>query len=187
MFAEERVAQMAAYLLQQQRGHMPYLKLMKLLYLADREAMGRFGESISGDHMVSMPHGPVLSQTLDLIKGYAPVVAEQGWNYWIAGEANYEVSLKQAHAERDDFDELSDVDIEILNKVWGQFGHMKPFDIVQYTHDHCAEWIDPQGSSFPIKPEAVFCALGKPHEVAVELAKHLREQQQLDAVVSGLR
>lgn len=41
MFCEEKVAQMAAYLLQKRGGKMSYLKLMKLLYLSDRESMDR--------------------------------------------------------------------------------------------------------------------------------------------------
>jgi len=56
---------------------MNYLKLMKLLYLADRESMRRNGRPISGDRYVSMDHGPVLSQTLNLING-ARKFEEQG-------------------------------------------------------------------------------------------------------------
>jgi hypothetical protein len=36
MFSEEKVAQMAAYLLLKRGGRMAYLKLMKLLYLSNR-------------------------------------------------------------------------------------------------------------------------------------------------------
>ena len=65
MFREEKVAQMAAYLLQKRGGRMAYIKLMKLLYLADREYMISYGDSMSGDRAVSMKNGPVLSQTYD--------------------------------------------------------------------------------------------------------------------------
>jgi len=41
MFNQRKVAQMAAFLLRR-RGCMNYLKLMKLLYLADRESMKRY-------------------------------------------------------------------------------------------------------------------------------------------------
>lgn len=49
MFNQRKVAQMAAFLLDHGKGRMSYLKLMKLLYLADRESMRRHGEAISGD------------------------------------------------------------------------------------------------------------------------------------------
>ena len=105
MFSEQRVAQMAAYLLQKRGGRMAYIKLLKLLYLTDREAMMKWGESISGDCFVSMPHGPVLSQTYDLIRGFGSSV-EDGWDFWVKDEDNYEVSLRQRVANRECFDEL---------------------------------------------------------------------------------
>ena len=70
MFNERKAAQMAAFFLGQLLDRkMPHLKLMKLLYLSDREAVRAFGWPISGDRLVSMPHGPVLSQTLNLMDG----------------------------------------------------------------------------------------------------------------------
>lgn len=69
MFNERKVAQMAAFLLGKGGDRMPHLKLMKLLYLSDREAMERYGFPISGDCIVAMPHGPVLSMTLNLMDG----------------------------------------------------------------------------------------------------------------------
>ncbi|WP_252150197.1 hypothetical protein, partial [Escherichia coli] len=44
MFNEEKVAQMAAYLLKKHGGSMRFIKLMKLMYLSDRKAM----ESLTG-------------------------------------------------------------------------------------------------------------------------------------------
>jgi uncharacterized phage-associated protein len=70
MFNERKVAQMAAFFLGQvQGGRMSHLKLMKLLYLAEREALRSLGLHLTGDHLVSMPHGPVLSMTLNLMDG----------------------------------------------------------------------------------------------------------------------
>lgn len=186
MFSEVRVAQMAAYLINKSGGTMNYLKLMKLLYLADRESMDRHGDPISGDHMVSMPKGPVLSQTYDLIKGGGDN-PDEGWEAWIADQSNYAVASRRPYAARDEFDELSDADLEILNKVWGQFGHMNQYHLVEYTHDNCSEWVNPFGSSFPIAPEAVFLALGKQPEAAATLANRLRERRQLDALVHALK
>ena len=48
MFNERKVAQIAAYFLHRRGGCMSHLKLMKLMYLADREAFNRFGRSITG-------------------------------------------------------------------------------------------------------------------------------------------
>ena len=48
---------------------MSYLRLLKLLYIADREWLAETGESITGDRVYAMKQGPVLSTLYDLIKG----------------------------------------------------------------------------------------------------------------------
>jgi uncharacterized phage-associated protein len=181
MFSEIRVTQMAAYLLKKRGGRMAYIKLLKLLYLAERQAMAKWGESISGDLFVSMPQGPVLSQTYDLIKGDT----QSPWNDLIKGEANYEVSLVH-DIEAEDLDELCPAELKILDQIFEEFGHIPRFEIVKYTHDHCAEWEDPRGSSYPIEPKSVFRAMGKnEHQVQKLLEKH-NEQQQLDLLKARL-
>jgi len=183
MFDPQKVTQMAAYFLQKRGGRMSYLKLMKLLYLSDREAMSQFGESISDDQAVSMPHGPVLSQTLDLINGDSSAAA---WNAWIAGEANYEVSLK-VNINREALDELSDADLQIMDVIWARCGRMTRFQIRDYTHEHCPEWQDPNGSSFPISAASIFKAVGKTEEQAQELTRQLIARRHLNSVIRNLK
>jgi len=186
MFSEERTAQMAAYLLSKKDSKMAYLKLLKLLYLADRAAMNKWGESITGDCFVSMPQGPVLSQTYDLIKG-AESQFEEGWNHWIKDDANYEVSLREENITRCSFDELSDSELKILDNILLQFGDMEKYELVTYTHDNCQEWEDPHGSSYPIKAESIFRALGKNEDEINALVHHNRTQSQLDSVINQLK
>ena len=72
-FNERKATQAAAFLLKIRGGRMSYLKLIKLLYLADRAALARWGRPITTDRHVSMNHGPVLSRVLDLVNdGDAP-------------------------------------------------------------------------------------------------------------------
>ncbi|WP_188005926.1 Panacea domain-containing protein [Vibrio cholerae] len=184
MFSEEKVTQMAAYFLLQSNRQMPYIKLIKLLYLSDRVALGKRGKSLSGDRFVSMPHGPVLSQTYDLIKGCGQ--QNHPWQCTIKDEANYNVSLADGF-DIDDIDELSRADIRVLDEVFAEFGEMKPFDLVDYTHEHCKEWRDPEGSSFPINPEAIFRALGKNESEVASLVEKYQEEQALDEVRAALR
>ncbi|HUX90239.1 MAG TPA: Panacea domain-containing protein [Gallionellaceae bacterium] len=184
MFNERKVAQMAAFLLRKQNDRMPHLKLMKLLYLADRESMGRFGAPISGDRIVAMPHGPVLSMTLNLMDGDVES-SPGGWDGLISDKENHELSLKHA-ITRDDLDELSQADIDVLEAVWAQFGHMDKWTIRDYTHDHCPEWTDPNGSSNPIPYESVFRALGQPADVAMELSARIESERTLDKIFATL-
>jgi uncharacterized phage-associated protein len=184
MFNQRKVAQMAAHLLDRGRGRMNYLKLMKLLYLADRESMKRHGEPISGDRYVSMDHGPVLSQTLNLING-AVRPQERGWDHWIADKADYEISLRRK-ASRDALDELSDADLQVLDAIYGKFGKMDQWKLRDYTHRYCPEWTDPKGSSIPIEYVDIFKALGRGPAEAKKLAARIEQEHRIDRIFATL-
>jgi uncharacterized phage-associated protein len=64
-----RAAQAAHYLLWRSHGSLDLYGVVKLLYLADRETLLRRGYTLTGDRLASMPFGPVVSYTYDLIKG----------------------------------------------------------------------------------------------------------------------
>lgn len=187
MYSEAKTAQMAGYLLFKRGGRMAYIKLMKLLYLADREYMIRYGESMTGDRAVSMNNGPVLSRTYDLLKSGSPF-EESPWDDWIAGESNYEVSVKKhVHGVDDEaFDEMSLADKKILDKVFDEYGHYKRFELCELTHRVCKEWQDPHGSSAPISPKAIFMAGGKSEKEADFLVERMRERDQLKQFSSEL-
>lgn len=69
LFDERKAAQMAAYFLMRAAGSLQVLKLMKLMYLAERLSFQQYGEGIVGDRLVSMPHGPVMSLTYSHMQG----------------------------------------------------------------------------------------------------------------------
>lgn len=188
MFNEIKVAQMAAYLLQKRGGRMAYIKLMKLLYLADREYMILYGNSMSGDQAVSMKNGPVLSQTYDLLKGGAPEDAS-AWDEWISGESNYEVSIKKpVHGfdVEDVYDELSRANCRVLDRVFAEYGHYTRFQLCDLTHQICPEWQDPHGSSAPINPKSIFIVSGKSEEEAEALVANMRERHELQVFSAQL-
>lgn len=184
MFNERKAAQMAAYLLDKRGGTMSHLKLMKLLYLAEREALARYGAPMAGDHLVAMPQGPVLSQTLNHMDGDVES-SPGGWDEWVSGKANNELSLKR-DVSRDDLDELSDADIEVLDHVWEQFGHMTRWKIRDYAHENCREWKNPHGSSVPISYRKVFLALGRSNDEASELSDRIESERSLDRLLAEL-
>src|ERR1700675_4380838 len=54
------------------RGQLEYLTLLKMLYIADRESLRDRGRPITGDQVVAMKQGPVLSGVYDLINFNRP-------------------------------------------------------------------------------------------------------------------
>lgn len=185
LFNERKTAQAGAFLLHMAGGRLPLLKLVKLMYLAERESLRLYGEPLTGDSLVSMPHGPVLSRTYDQMKGSA-ICSEGGWDTWIADQSDYAVALRDPSMIRDaeqDLLALSDTDIEVLSSVWRQFGHLDKWAIRDYTHDHCAEWKDPDGSSVPIAYADVFRALGFSEEQLKPIVSRIETQRQLRAAL----
>jgi len=186
-FNERKVAQMAAFFIQRNDGCLSILKLMKLLYLADRRALDMFDAPISGDRMVSMPHGPVLSKTYELMNGSGFSVSD-GWDSLIADRAGHMLSLKQTACQQDlDLPALSEADIDVLEAVQAEYGAMAPWELRNFTHDHCAEWQDPEGSSRPIDYRDVFVALGRTPAEARQAQQELESHNSMDQLFSRIR
>jgi len=185
-YKDRKTAQIAARILSIGDGTLNIVKLMKLLYLVDREALSSVHRPLTGDRMVSMPHGPVLSRTYEACQGVGNGAAG-GWNSWIADRANHLISLREGvTANREALDELSDLDIAMIDKVWNQFGGMNKWDLVAYTHNHCAEWVDPCGSSAKIDYETVLRAVGKSDDQAREIAREIEAENFLDATFARI-
>lgn len=176
---------MAAFFAKKQGGTINVLKLMKLLYLSDRESMSRTGMPITFDGMVSMPHGPVLSRTLNMLSGQTDEGTADLWEEWISDKESHKVNVIR-NAERADLDELSDSDIESMEKVWADFGRMGGFALRDWTHAHCPEWQDPNGSSVAIDEADVLKALGRKPEEAAQLAQVIRDQREIDRIFAKL-
>lgn len=188
MFNIQKTTHIAAYLLWKRGGKMFYLKLMKLMYLAEKASLLNYGERLTGDTPVCMPQGPVLSSTYDLIRR-----GNEYWNHWIGNYGNYEREFKQSlHTVNpsdplDTFDELSPSDILLLDEVFNSFGHKNRWDLVNYTHSSaCPEWHDPHGSSLPISIREMLLANGKTDREANLILENLAEVDDLQKVTASL-
>ena len=83
-FHPEKAVEAAAMLLKLHGKPMKYLGLLKMLYIADRLALERMEQPITGDHYVSMDYGPVLSGVYNLIKGKPVDNALPLWSKFIS-------------------------------------------------------------------------------------------------------
>jgi hypothetical protein len=94
--------------------------------------------------------------------------------------------LKEPNIDPDNLDELSDADVEVLDAIWDQFGHMDQWELVDWTHDphNIPEWEDPQGSSQPIPLRRIMEALGI--ENAVEQERAVQDSRRASAFLSAL-
>lgn len=155
-FNETKAVQAAAHLLKLRGGRMSYMKLIKLLYLADRTALLGWGRPITTDCYVSMDRGPVLSRVLDLATDGDEPTGPSIWSRYISEPANYEVALKSDPGR----DELSDAELNVLEEVFKEHGKKSRWELVDFTH-RLPEWKNPQGGAIPISVRDILKAAGK--------------------------
>ncbi|MBO6512098.1 MAG: SocA family protein [Roseibium sp.] len=161
-FETKKAAQLVAFFCSKQGGEIDVLKLVKLVYLADRAFMAECGYPITNDKHVSMPHGPANSITLNLIDGN---IEDEDWDDLVSDREGHKIALHRELTD-DDSDEFSDAEINCLENVWAEFGHMTKYEIRDWTHENCPEWEDPNGSSTPIPSSRIL------HFLGVENAEH---------------
>ncbi len=156
-FDPNRVTQAAAFMVSRSdSASMPYLKLLKLLYFADRESIREKGYPITGDQPYAMDYGPVLTRVYDYIK----CKPRKGAHVWAKHfrTSGYDIELSVDPGTGD----LSRYDRRILQRVYDEHKDVDGFDMSQLSHDY-PEWKETyrgEGSSTPLSIETILKAVG---------------------------
>jgi uncharacterized phage-associated protein len=153
---------------------MSSLRLLKLLYIADREWLAETGEPITGDRACAMKYGPVLSSVYDLIKGNGSKAGV--WDDHIHTDG-YAVELVADPGRG----ELSRGIVEKLTEVSERHRHMDDWELSERTHGF-KEWIEHyHGDATPIPWQSILLAQDKPEMVAV-VERDETARQALDGI-----
>lgn len=154
-FDEEKATHAAAFLTAKFGGQVNYMKLLKLLYLADRDAFKKWGRPIVGGPYVGMDNGPLSSPAYDAVKASS---GGSGFPLWtsVFRKEGYDLQMLR----KIECDALSDVETELLCGILDRFGAMDQWQLVLYTHQNCEEWVDPQGSRLFIKEREILERVG---------------------------
>jgi hypothetical protein len=173
MFETKKILQMIAYLLSLNNNEMNLLKLIKELYLIDRESIDQRDTSISGDVYFSLPHGPVLSATLNLLNDLDKDNRDNPFaDFLETKQAQYYPDIVLKNNPGDDY--LSIKDKQYIEKISKQFQKHSPMEIENYTHK-LPEWTDPKGSNIKIRFQDIMRALDKTEQEII-VAKQEYEQ-----------
>lgn len=157
-FDFDKSLQAAAYLLHLEKGRMPSIRLLKLLYIAERELLAQTASPLTGDITKAMEHGPVLSQTLNLIKGMGTRSPE--WERFIRRDG-YAVHLVGEPGRG----RLSGEVIDKLAEVSARYREKDHWELKDLTHEF-PEWKKnfPGGGSALIPLEDILEAQGEGQE-----------------------
>ena len=177
-YNETRATQAAALLIKLEGGAMNYTKLIKLLYLADREALINRGRPITFASYASLDKGPVLSETLNKIK--KPGTPRSYWDEHIE-TCGYLVRVLDDCPQ----DELSKSEQEFLQQVFARYGHLELWNelIDQVMHD-LPEWRNPNGSSLSIDYEDILRAGGVPEPDIDAIEDELESIRLMDDLIA---
>ncbi|HKI37736.1 MAG TPA: Panacea domain-containing protein [Gemmataceae bacterium] len=152
---EKTIQAIAAFLHFHGSTEMSYLRLLKLLYLADRESLKEIGRPITGDRVAAMKHGPVLSGVYDLIKG-----EHTAWPLWsqFFRSKGYRVEMVQDPGNG----RLSKYEIGKIRELTERYAEQNEWDLVEIVH-RLEEWRrnDPGDSSKPISLDHILEAVGR--------------------------
>ena len=137
-FDHKKATQAINYLAKKEGGQIDKLKLIKLVYFADRFHVRRYGRPIANDVYLAMPLGPVGSSIKDIAefsdfldeteRGYAATYLGHG------GMENTIVSI--ADVDREVF---SKSELEALDFSYREFGNQSASTLVNVAHRY-PEW-----------------------------------------------
>lgn len=162
-FRSRKAAQLCAWFATQSSGCIEKLKLIKLVYLTEREHLSTYEDSMLFDELYSLPHGPICSGTLNGIDGR---IHEEIWDNFLARNGNIVVAVRSF--SRADLDDLSDNELELAQNVWSKFKNMTASQIRNYTHNNCPEYTEISSGRIPIRYEDVLRAVGSKSAELVE-------------------
>jgi len=181
MFREKMTTDVAAYLLHKAGGTMHFLKLVQLMYLADRAMFDRYGFSMTGNSPTATDEGLILSATFDLMLGKTH---SDHWSGYFAPISDGKVSLLIS-IEPMRLGELSRGTTAILEDIFERYGLKSLEEVCEATRG-LAEWEDPQGVSKPVEISAILAALGKNAKIIKAILEDLQDRDALERTLTSL-
>lgn len=195
-----KITQSLGFLLSLDNNHrMNKVKLVKLVWAADRYHLRKYGRTVTDTEYSALPHGPVSSLTLDIINSNEIALYEEDVSFVAEHITPWENDKNQVvlYNETED-DYLSDSDKEALKFAWDTFGDKDPFELADDITHQYPEWskfrehfdINNERSSRPIDLDDFFKNPSQDAFFAIDegvlaASKELYKQNKADAELLG--
>jgi Protein of unknown function (DUF4065) len=147
-FKMRKAAQAAAHILHQHGGRLNWSKLIRLLYLAERQSLVTRGYPIIGDQMVAAFEGPTLATLTSLVE------SDAFWTEYLSKPVGADIYLRRIEF---DTDELSKFEVNLLDRIDSEHG-AKDSRTLAMESRQLKEWRKPNSSSdsaLPIDPSDI--------------------------------
>ena len=161
---------------------MEYIRLIKLLYIADREALKNWGYPLTGDEYYSLRHGPIVSNVYDLITADPHYVKRSYWGTYIRTEGVHVILETEPPLE-----DISKAVIKLVETIHDRYHSVSTWDLIDQMHREFTEWQDPGYSRIPITYEQILLAVGKSKDVAGELSDIVQQRNYVNKILQGAK
>lgn len=144
MFNELKTTMMAMEFLERAKNKtMSYMKLIKLMYLADRRVIELHNKRISYDTYYNMKNGVILSDTLYTMReAHKPHHKEEWslWDYYIRKNNTYNLKIRGNETK---INVLSEKELEVIEYISTKYGDMDVWDLIDNVIHKLSEWEHP--------------------------------------------
>ena len=176
-----KATEVAAAFLTKSAGKINIMKLVKLIYIVDRQSFDRRGIPVVGGWYISMRNGPVTSEVLDLINaGSLGPKDDDTWKRHIGARREHTVTLLKPISPR----LVSSVEYKMIEAVWRQHGDKDQWELRDWCHANCPEWSEISGGYQAIELGRLTEALGKTPEQYQHIASEAKELTMLGEIFS---
>lgn len=178
LYDEVKATQVGTMLLDLNNNEMDYLKFNKLLYNIERESINRWTRPLIFDDLYSLPHGQVVSKTLDRTKPENQGV-ETFWREHIVNSGNNVRLIKDTKT-----DKLSEAEINLIKEMFLKYKGQTPEQMVAEHHNRnlFPEWENPGSSSKKTTYDVLLKALGKTDEQIQDFKTELSRLKKLKEI-----
>ena len=173
----KKSTQAVARIIETSGGPIDYLRISKLIYLADKESIVKRGVPIVGGSYFSMRKGPVIGEVMDFVqRRNAPE-----WKETISPRFGNEVRLQGQPKS----DSLSESELEILDSVVKFHLERTTDELVEWCHKNCPEYemVQPTRRK-PIAVESILKGVNKSQKQIQKFVQEAESLAKLDSMLS---
>jgi hypothetical protein len=174
-FDQQKATEVATQFLKLEKGSINVMKLVKLIYLLDRESIRQRGIPVIGGAYLSMKNGPVTSEILDLINSGSLWNCETNWERFISDRQGHIVELSKDPGT----EHLSEFELALIGELFAKHQKHDQWAMRDWCHVHCGEWLPLQEGREHISLAKLAEEVGRD---PLEVLENAAEQTFLDEV-----
>jgi len=172
----KKSTQAVARLIETSGGPIDYLRIAKLVYLADRESIFARGVPIVGGHYYSMRLGPTIGEVMTFVNtGRAP-----HWKETIKPRIGNKVGLRG----KPQYNALSESELAILDSVVNYHSTRTTEELVEWCHVNCPEFQQVDQGRKPIEIEAILKSFKKSAKQIQKFIQGVEEITEMDKLLA---